>query len=217
MYRRQKSSFNLKTLIILGVFGGLLFLVFNAIQSRLVSDGAQVVEQPIPTLAATPAAALPTASAPMVPTLPASYGAIENASLFIPSAGILAPVIRVYLDGTSWDVDELGMNIGHLQGTNWIDDGGGNIVLSGHVEMRDGRQGIFANLNQLNLQDRIVLRQDDTEWTYAVTEIRNVQPDDLTPLYPTLSDQLTLITCDSYDFFSNTYRERVVIVAERIS
>jgi LPXTG-site transpeptidase (sortase) family protein len=63
----------------------------------------------------------------------------------------------------------------------------------------------------------IYLRQGEDERSYKVVEIENVMFDDLTPLYPTSSDRLTLITCDDYDFFSDVYRERTVVVAERQS
>jgi len=47
--------------------------------------------------------------------------------------------------------------------------------------------------------------------------VRQVEPDDLTPLYPSTTEQLTLITCGSYNFFSDEYEIRTVVVAERLS
>jgi LPXTG-site transpeptidase (sortase) family protein len=140
----------------------------------------------------------------------------DNVSVFIPRAGIYSQVIQAYLDDTSWDVSQLGTRVGHLEGTAWLDEPG-NVVLSGHVEMRDGRPGIFANLDELRVDDVVILRQSSTEYRYIITEIRTVAPTDLSPVMPTSDDRLTLITCNTYDFFSDSYLERMIIVAERLN
>ena len=139
-----------------------------------------------------------------------------DATIFIPSASIYAPIVRVYLDGTSWDVSRLGANIGHLEGTSWLDEGG-NVVLSGHVELSDGRRGIFANLEEVNIGDFVILEHDNIEYRYVVTNTYTTAPTDLTPIYPTDKDRLTLITCDNYDFFQDSYLDRTIIVADRLS
>lgn len=139
----------------------------------------------------------------------------ENATLFIPSAGIYSTIVQAYLDGTSWDVSRLGANVGHLQGTSWVADGG-NVVLSGHVELADGRKGVFANLGVLQLGDVIEIASEGYRYRYIVTEISSTTPDDLTPIIPTANDRLTLITCDDYSVISNSYAERTIIVAEKL-
>lgn len=141
---------------------------------------------------------------------------MPRASLSIPTAGVIASVVEIYLDGVSWDVTRLGVNAGHLQGTAWIGETG-NIVLAGHSEMADGRAGIFRNIGELRTGDPVVLSLGDTQQQYRVTEVKTVKPDDLSVLYPTTTDRITLITCDDYDFLQNTYQERVVVVAERVA
>ena len=138
-----------------------------------------------------------------------------DARIFIPSVGIDERITQAYLDGTSWDVSHLGTSIGHLQGTSWVNDGPGNVVLSGHVELSDGRRGVFAELDEMNIGDMIILTENGEEIRYIVVAIQEVQPDDLTPLYPTAFDRLTLITCGGYDFFSDEYRVRTVVTADR--
>jgi LPXTG-site transpeptidase (sortase) family protein len=134
-------------------------------------------------------------------------------TMVIPTAGIFAPVIQVYLDGVSWDVSQLGANAGHLQGTPWF-DAGGNIGLAGHVEMADGRPGIFAQIDRLKIGDPIEITDRGVLHRYAVRVVKKTSPDDLTVLYPTPTDRLTLITCGAYDFLQDAYQERVVVVAE---
>lgn len=151
-----------------------------------------------------------------VPSSPLLASTLPESAIFIPSAGIYAPIVQAYLDGVSWDVSQLGTNVGHLQGTSWV-GASGNVVLSGHVELSDGRQGAFANLGSVVEGDVIVVMVGEEQWRYVITEIGVTTPSDLTPVYPTQDDRLTLITCDDYDFFSNVYRERVIIVAQRIT
>ena len=50
----------------------------------------------------------------------------------------------------------------------------------------------------------------------ARSRTRTVAPDDMSVLYPTAEDRLTLITCDSFDYLSFTYLERIVAIAERV-
>ena len=214
--RRRTSFGDVLSLIgfILLVAGALvIFVQVNRPPSQTEPSTGNNAIAVVPT--ATPDPAQQIAAITPQPTIE-SYEAISDAQLVIPAMGIDASVIRVYLDGESWDVSNLGMNIGHLQGTPWLNEGPGNIVLSGHVEMRDGRQGIFAGLGNLAAGNRIILQQNGVEQQYSVREIRNVDPADLTPLYPSEGDILTLITCDDYDFFRDSYQERTIVIAERI-
>jgi LPXTG-site transpeptidase (sortase) family protein len=211
MYRRKRNSFaNLSVLIILGGLAGVIFVIYdnyNHPQAPLVVTQAVTTPTYIPT-----SISLPTALPVSVP------GVVIEAEISIPKMGLFAQVIPVYLAGDSWDVTQLGPNVGHLEGTAWLDKPG-NVVLSGHVTLRDGRNGIFAALKDLTVGDSIIIIYKGEERIYGVTETKTVEPDDLTPLYPTTTEVLTLITCDvdAYDFFQNSYQKRIVTVAERTS
>jgi LPXTG-site transpeptidase (sortase) family protein len=205
-YRRQRVSplSFIARMVLFGILVGTAYYLYDNWQPAAVTTTA-------PT-------ALPSAIPPtVVPTQPPPTATAVEATtmLFIPTAGVRAPIIEAYLDGTSWDVTQLGANAGHLQGTGWFDQPG-NIVLAGHVEMADGRAGIFTRLDELNEGDPIILTHADNERRYSVTELLTVANDDLSVLYPTTTDQLTLITCGDYDFVEDFYRERVVVIAERI-
>ncbi len=215
---RRKSGTNWMVLLILGVLAGLIVLILDRIESPPAAAPfatPRIVPSVTPFVESASNSPQMTVIAENI-QVAVGYEAIENAELFIPDVAINARIIQVFLDGTSWDVSSLGMNVGHLQGTNWVDEGG-NVVLSGHVEMRDGRAGVFAGIINLSIGNRVFLRQNGVQFEYAVTRIASVKPDDLTPLYPTENDQLTLITCDDYDFWSNAYESRTIVVAERIS
>jgi LPXTG-site transpeptidase (sortase) family protein len=205
-YRRQRVSplSFIARMIVFGILAGIAYYVYDNWQPA--------------SFTAPPPTVFPTSTpSPVVPTQPPpTERPIEATTmLFIPTAGVRAPIIEAYLDGTSWDVTQLGANAGHLQGTGWFDQPG-NIVLAGHVELADGRAGIFTRIDELNEGDPIIVTHGGEERRYSVTELLNVASDDLSVLYPTTTDQLTLITCDNYDFVDNFYRERVVVIAERV-
>jgi LPXTG-site transpeptidase (sortase) family protein len=215
--RRRQRTISLPMLILLGAMAGIVFLIYD--QWSGDGDSSPSLSPPVTVMQVTPdeiaaTSVPPDSTATVIPS--SGSNTITNANIFIPSAGIYATVIRVYLNDGTWNVDNLGDNVGHLEGTDWLGGGPGNIVLSGHVELRDGRAGVFAQIEDLEMGALIELTQDDEVLQYNVTEIYRVEPDDISPIYPTTTDQLTLITCDEYDFFQNTYTERVIVVAERI-
>ena len=218
MYRRRRR-FSIVQVILIVVFIGMAFLSYDywreEPESALESPG-QVTMVPTTVVSGGDPVANPPPATMVTPASGSDYAVITDANIFIPAAGILAPIIQVYLDGVSWNVDNLGANVGHLEGTAWMGAGPGNIVLSGHVEMRDGSAGVFASIDDLNAGDLIVLTEGTEARNYSVTAVYSVAPDDLSPVYPSTSDKLTLITCDGYDFLRNAYTERVIVIAERI-
>ncbi|MDX1995162.1 MAG: sortase [bacterium] len=227
MYRRRQSAgCSIRLLIIVGVLLGIGYVGYDFFRASQIQSGSSL----LPSLPELPADGQPVAAAPSpegtAPAQPAGAGSnvpvsdidSANTRLFIPSAGIEAPITQVFLDSSgSWDVSYLGQTVGHLQGTAWLDDAPGNIVLSGHVELADGRQGVFATLDEVTQGEIIIITRGDEERRYVVTTVSEVEPDDLTPLYPTDEEILTLITCGEYNFFSDQYEVRQVVVAERLN
>lgn len=224
MYQRRHNP-SLTLIVIFGVIGGIAFLMVDQSRSTTPPTATpveQVENTPMDVanlaVTATPifSGVLGVTPSPTPIFVDDLAPDIQNASLLIPNAGIAASIVRVYVGETSWDVSKLGNNIGHLQGTRWLPENG-NVVLSGHVELADGRQGVFANLHELQIGDRITIMQDGGEYHYDVTTINMHEPTDLEPVYPTDDNRLTLITCGNYDFFSDQYLERVVVVAEQVA
>jgi LPXTG-site transpeptidase (sortase) family protein len=212
MMARPGRRYPVWTLIVLGILAGIVVTRLNepaAPPAVPTSEYPQSVAVDTPTETPVEAAVPqigPTIAAPDIPA---------DATLFIPSAGVYATIIQVYLDGVSWDIRNLGKNAGHLQGTA-LPGEDGNFVLSAHVEMSDGSKGPFAALKTVQAGDIIEVTMDGQTWRYAVTDSHITTPDDLTPILPAGDDRLTLITCGNYDFFSNSYPDRLVVVAARI-
>ena len=224
MNRRRRKP-RLLVIILLGVISGIAFLLVD--QSRPRPSSQATAPQPAsPTamrgIANVEATATPRFSNALAvtpsptPIIARDIGPdIENATLIIPSAGVVAPIVRVYIGGTSWDVSNLGNNVGHLEGTRWVSEKG-NVVLAGHVELSDGRQGIFANIDKLKIGDRVILTQNGIDYQYDVTSLATYESTNLTPVYPSPDNRITLITCGEYDFFTDSYLDRVVVVAEQV-
>jgi sortase A len=205
MYHPRRNRPTLLLPILFGILLGGGFLFFSMTQSPPVS-----VVAPLP-LAPPTATLQPTA----VPGATATTAPVVRARLELPNAGVVAPIIDVYIREGTWDVANIGASVGHLQGTANLGMSG-NIGLAGHSELRDGSRGIFAYIQQLNYNDPIQVSHNETVYEYRVTAVRRVDPTDLSVLEPTTSDRLTLITCDEYDFLLNLYRVRVVVIAERV-
>lgn len=147
------------------------------------------------------------------PTLPAP-------SVTIPSVGIASELTTFPLDGVgrTWDIDPWEHRVGHFYGTSWLGTVG-NIVLGAHSEYPDGTPGTFHALTDVGLGDAIIVRDGDLSERYIVTHIHSVDYRDVSVVYPTDDQRLTLITCDipSYVADQGLYYERLVVVAQKIN
>lgn len=202
MYRQRQTRSSLLLPILLGIFIAGVFIYLNAPAS-----------QPAPAVLV----ALPTA-APALQTAISSPTPQprQRLSLVLPNAGVDAPIIDAFIRDGTWDVSNLGANVGHLMGTAPLGTVG-NHGLAGHSELRDGSRGIFAYIRELNYGDPVHIIIDDVTHAYRVSGVREVDPSDLSVLSASDTDRLTLITCDDYDFLLDLYRVRVVVFAERVT
>ncbi len=195
--------------VLIGLAAGIIYSVAMTlwVNSNKVNSFAPVILLPTEN---------PTQVAAAVPAPTQDVVGSVYPQFLIPAAGISQLIIQLPRSGDSWAVNDLGMNVGHLIGTAPLMTTG-NIVLVGHVELSDGRPGIFAGLKDVTSGELILLKWHGEQRAYSVSTVKSVSPSDVSVLYPTVREQLTLITCGDYDFFSSTYRERVVVVAPRVS
>jgi LPXTG-site transpeptidase (sortase) family protein len=195
--------------IALGIIGGVFYFLREQASQPPITN-ITFLPTSIPTIPSE-ATVIPPTPLPIPTNAP-------SVLLVIPQAKVGANIVPVFLDDNgSWDVSQLGGHVGHLKESAWIDHPG-NIVLVGHVELKDGRPGIFAYIKTLNIGDEIILAESGASpWIYEVDNVEAVEPNDLSVLYPSIQNKLTLITCDNYDFVSNTYLKRTVVTAKRMS
>jgi sortase A len=139
-------------------------------------------------------------------------------SLSVPAMGISdIPVV----EGTS--EASLSQGAGHLPGTGYPWVPGSNTYIAGH---RIGYPGtpsdhVFWNLPNLGQGDEILLTDSNgTTYTYAVSEIFEVSPTDLSVTAPTGGDVVTLQTCieDYGDYWTPgpNWFARYVVRADRV-
>jgi LPXTG-site transpeptidase (sortase) family protein len=223
--RRQSRTFGCFSLLVMGILaGGLALFISNGdMFSAFVLDvatnataevGYVVTPEVIPVSAdgmTTPEAepmVYPTQIPNALPDIPAGTFVI------VPAADIQASVVRAYRSGNSWDVSQLARYAGQLDGTSAPGEAG-NVVLVGHVELANGIAGPFARLKEAAIGDTVYLLQNGEQIAYTITDAHYTDEHDIGLVQPTTDDRVTLITCDSYDFISDVYQRRYVVIAHK--
>ena len=164
------------------------------------------------------ASASASASASESSSTPASAPADTMMYLSVPAMGISdIPVV----EGTS--EASLSQGAGHVPGTGYPWVPGSNTYIAGH---RIGYPGtpsdhVFWNLPNLGQGEQIFLTDSSgTTYTYAVSEIFEVSPSDLSVTAPTGSDVVSLQTCieDYGDYWTlgPNWLVRYVVRADRV-
>ena len=111
-------------------------------------------------------------------------------------------------EGTENDV--LSDSLGHEPETAFAGEEG-NCVIAGHRNYNFGKY--FNRLDEVEINDLIYLDTDRATYTYAVTDIKVVEPTDVEILEPVAGKEiLTLYTCTPIYIATH----RLVIIAERI-
>lgn len=96
----------------------------------------------------------------------------------------------------------------------------GSAVIAGHVDWKDGKPAIFADLHKLEPGDRIVVRDDSgADIVFIVRESRKYDAEaDTIGVFSSVDgkEHLNLITCDgTWDEREEQYSERLVVFADR--
>jgi LPXTG-site transpeptidase (sortase) family protein len=210
MYRKSSSPIPVWLPIVLGLVFAAGFFMLSQPTPALPSAESLLTPTSIPASDANAAPPVPSATQPAT-----NANAPLTARMNLPTAGVFAPIISVFVRDTTWDVENLGANVGHLQGTPLFGQGG-NIGLAGHSELRDGSRGIFAYIQQLSYGDPIEITYADQVLQYRVSGMQRVDPSDLSVLQPTTFERLTLITCTDYNFLQDLYERRIIVFADRV-
>jgi LPXTG-site transpeptidase (sortase) family protein len=125
-------------------------------------------------------------------------------ALSIPRLGIRTGVVD-----TGWEPPPF--VAGQIETTAAL--GEGNSVLVGH---RGGRAGdAFAHLVGARLGDDVVAVSRGTEYRYVISAIRILPGSDSTPIEPTETPRLTLMTCSGiWNPLTSDYSHRLWVIAE---
>lgn len=143
----------------------------------------------------------------------------DGFTITIPAIGVQAPIVPAYIRDfgggrITWDVSSLRRQVAHLDQTAWFGQGG-NVVLAGHSQVSPTLPDIFIDLDTLQPGDEIIINGGGRIWRYVVASVGRVHLNDLSPVYPTGDNRLTIITCDTqtWDSAQSIYTGRVVVVA----
>ena len=184
-------------------------------QSTVLSTTQAKVPEPVPTLTQTIQSTQPFQIAPAPPSLPGRVPLPKR--LIIPAIKVDAPIINVGIEpsGIMASPDDAAI-------VGWYEFGprpgeSSNAILAGHVDWK-GKIGVFSNLDQLKVGDKIEIQSSPGVSVQFVVESLEQYSTDNAPLEEifggTPKATLTLITCGgSYDAIRQEYNDRLIIKA----
>ncbi len=91
---------------------------------------------------------------------------------------------------------------------------GGNTGLAGHVTLRDGSDGPFRNLTEVQAGDEVIVYTEEKVYTYLVSLVSLVAEDALDVIQPQTTSQVTLVTCADWNDDLKMYMKRLVVIAD---
>jgi LPXTG-site transpeptidase (sortase) family protein len=210
---RPSSRGWISTVLLTLILSMVIFLSLNtAAYSRMYRNNQGAITQPTPS--PSPTAALIVTATP-IPT-PKPTPTITKNTLSYAAAGISAPIHFGVTFDESIIQDQLRTGVVHLDGTA-APGQTGMAVLTGHSSnypwVKGDYNSIFASLHKAALGDRLVVNRNDTEYTYRVTSVYQVKPDDSSVLQAGTTSGIRLITCTPI----GTSLRRLIVEAEQIS
>jgi LPXTG-site transpeptidase (sortase) family protein len=135
--------------------------------------------------------------------------------IVLPSIGVDTVVKFVPYDGFTWLIGGLKQEVAWMGNTSWPGLGG-NTALAGHVTLREGGDGPFRNLVNLNEGDQVYLYTQEKLYVYQVKDQRVVGETEVSVLARGQDSRITLITCTSWDEDAELYTDRLVVRADLV-
>lgn len=136
--------------------------------------------------------------------------------LKIPALRVDVRVVEVPFDQVSWDLQDIQQEVAQL-GSLPGKTSPHNLVVAGHVTLRNGSHGPFRYLHWLKAGDLLLAETGQTIQTYRVREQIVVKPEDLSVMENTSQQQLTLITCTDWSEELELFQRRRVVLADLVS
>ena len=132
--------------------------------------------------------------------------------LVIPTLNLDAPIVLAPIKNQTWQVDQLGQAVGHLEGTA-PPGSDSNFVLAGHVTLAEtnGGPGPFYRLKDLAPGDALMVYKDEEKFEYIVDSFQTVDRTAIQVTHPTGTAQITLITCTNWNKSEGRYTDRLVV------
>ncbi|RJR15332.1 sortase [Candidatus Microgenomates bacterium] len=182
-------------LIIAGIFGTIALRMYPATEQ--VAHATGIVKEKVPIIS------------PLAADFSVFDSAVGNThtakispkEIAFPTLALTLPVVAGSIIANEWTLDE--------NNVSWLatsaEPGVGNVIMYAH-----NREGLFGDLEKLQIGDQIDVMHDGKTHTYAVFDSHKVLPTDVEAIL-SVSDQLTLYTCDgAFD------QKRLVVIAKRV-
>ena len=134
-----------------------------------------------------------------------------NFRLVIPTIGVNLPVGEAHFYSNTWYIPQVTNRVEHLQGRP-LPGQNNNVPIAAHIDLGRTRPGPFFNLKVLKVGDPIQVVYGGTIYEYSVQQTSVVAPTDLSSLYTTSSETLTLITCAG-TLLRTGYTQRLIVRA----
>lgn len=136
--------------------------------------------------------------------------------LVIPKLNLDRPVLLSPIKNQTWQVDHLGQAVGHLEGTA-PPGSNSNMVLAAHVTLAANVYGPFASLGQLAPGDVVYVYSGDQKFEYIIDNQQVVARTAVEVTYPSNTGQITLITCNNWNYELGRYQDRLVVKGHLVS
>jgi LPXTG-site transpeptidase (sortase) family protein len=179
---------------------GLLFLLFK---SPVIISELKYLVTPRPDTVAT-------ANQSVVETAP------PNPLVTIPKINVNAPIVFTPTNAEAAIQKDLQQGVVHYANTA-LPGQAGNTVIFGHSSNDWWEPGnykfVFLLLDKLIIGDRLSVNYNSRKYIYEVTNVKVVEPSDLSVLRPQAQPTLTLITCTP----PGTSWKRLVVTARQVS
>jgi sortase (surface protein transpeptidase) len=181
--------------------------------------GPALLVQPTPSIEEVPAAV----DVPVLPEQPAQGAAGLDVApppvrLDIPSLRVSAPIVPTGINNATGEL-AVGLSVADVY---WYELGPspgqpGTALLAGHLDGRNGKPGVFAQLAALEPGAPLLVTLADGQLlTFTVTRIQRLAADRLPAVYTTSGPpSLVLVTCTgAWDGARQRYRENLIVEAQ---
>lgn len=138
--------------------------------------------------------------------------------LIIPSLNLNKPVHAIPLENGTWNVAELGSDVGWLETTAVSPDENQAMVFVGHMTYAHENlleQGAFADIPTLPYGTSVILETETDSHTYLVDSVRRVSPDNTDVLYQEPGNSILLLTCADWNPQQGIYENRLLVRASK--
>ena len=88
------------------------------------------------------------------------------------------------------------------------------MVFAGHVTTMWPITGAFGELHTLSLGDEVRYTDGPTTYVYKISRFIYADPSRADLLFQENGQQIILVTCNGYNFFSNTFDKRLIAYAD---